>query len=176
MHSIDHALNANKLAPAFMQALEKAWCVETCWPQIRDSYSAQNPSYGNCLVSVLAAWADRGFKDTIMPGLALYLGQQTWHFRLMDLNTPIDPTWQQFKQGTYFQAVPSGLPVHHRIIEGSLFNAAENTDLRQRLNMLLSRMKDHGYEAPCTADEIADRAEQSFAYLRQSLPRNGLSS
>ena len=165
MHSIDHALNANKLAPAFMQALEKAWCLETCWPQIRTSYSAQNPSYGNCLVSVLAAWADRGFKDTIMPGLALYLGQQTWHFRLMDLGTPIDPTWQQFKHGTYFQAAPSGLPVHRKIIQGSLFDTEENADLRIRLGRLLANMENYGYQAPYTADEVVDRMEKSFAYL-----------
>lgn len=163
-------LNTGRLDKAFFIALEHAWCRETCWQGCRDQYSEDNPAWGNCLVSTLAAWAARGFGDEVMPGLALHLGQATWHFRLMARGMPIDPTWQQFEAGTYFQPLPRGIPMHGVVVAGSLFNAQENAQLRQRLGLLIRRMADRGYDLGHDAEFIVDQAEQRFAYARVPFP------
>jgi hypothetical protein len=163
-------LNTDRLNPVFLSALQTAWCAETCWPPLRNHYSNDNPAKGQCLISTLAAWASRDFRDAVVPGLALSLGETTWHFRLMALTEPIDPTWQQFLDGTYFQGLPMGLPMRHRVVEDSIYNPPENADLRRRLGLLLRRMEESGYKIHYTAGEIIDRAEQHFSLGRRFLP------
>lgn len=167
-HGIDKAKNINTLNPQFVEALQKAWCADTCWGPIRGQYpqDGSNPAFGNCLVSTLAAWADGGFEDDIIPCLFLEPGmtQDGWHFQLETENGTVDPTFQQFKEGVVLQQLPPDHPMHKTVVQGSLFDKAEEASLRQRLALLLDRMSAAGYDIDYTADRIVDHAKEHFAY------------
>jgi hypothetical protein len=169
-HGIDKALNIDLLNPDFVAALEKAWCAETCWNGCRDGYPADgsNPAFGNCFVSTLAAWADRGFQDEIIPCTFREPGAASdgWHFQLRSEGVTIDPTFQQFNDGVAVKQLPPGDPMHNIVAFGSIFDPAEEASLRERLALLIRRMDtEGGYKLSHTAGAIVDRLKQRFAYV-----------
>jgi hypothetical protein len=171
-HGIDKALNIRLLDPDFTAALQKAWCADTCWGPIQKQYPPDggNPAFGNCFVSALAAWADRGFQDRIIPCTFTQPGMdgEGWHFQL---GTPegatIDPTYQQFDDGVNVKQLPPADPVHKKVAWGSIFEPSEEASLRERLGLLLERMEHvGGYEIDYTADAIVDCLKTRFAYVK----------
>ncbi len=133
-----------------MAALQKAWCADTCWNGCKSGYPADgsNPSFGNCFVSTLAAWADRGFQDRVIlctftqPGM----DGEGWHFQLgTPEGTTIDPTYQQFDDGVNVKQLPATDPMHKAVAWGSIFEPNEEASLRERLNLLLERMEYKGW-------------------------------
>jgi hypothetical protein len=171
-HSLNRALNIKLLKPGFVRALSQAWGYDTCWEECKDRYPAHdpqsNPSFGNCLVSTLAAWADRGFKDFIVPGLAYELDRMSpgWHFRLSAAEgKEIDATWQQFDELAFFVALKPGDRLHTQLVLGSFFDADEEAGLRRRLALLLERMEEKGYRVGVSADDIVDRALRELSYV-----------
>jgi hypothetical protein len=170
-HGIDKALNIHLLKPEFVAALQQAWCVDTCWPQCRNQYprDGSNPAFGNCFVSTLAAWADRGFEDQIIPCTFTQPGMagEGWHFQLGASEGTIDPTYQQFDDGVSVKQLPVSDPMHKTVARGSIFEPNEEASLRERLNLLLERMEfKAGYDVRYTADQIIDTLKQRFAYVK----------
>lgn len=185
-HHIDNALNIEYLSAGCTDAMQKAWCYETCWDGCKEFYFTENPelnpltdllstgqtnpSFGNCLVSSLVAWADCSFKPELLPSLVYEIGktQPAGHFFLaLEDNAgwvDIDPTRQQFIAAHEVEVTDKGHERHHEILYYSIFEPNENARLRYRLGLLLERMDRHGYESNFTADEIMDRLEQKFTY------------
>lgn len=186
-HQIENALNIEYLSAGFITAIQKAWCYDTCWDGCKDRYFAQNPdlnpatdaritgqtnpSFGNCLVTTLAAAADMYFNAEILPSLVHEAGkdQPTWHF-FLSLNTmgwvDIDPTRQQFSADAEVEVLEKYHPMRNEVLYGSLFETQENERLRARLALLLNRMEQNGYGLRFDADEIVDRVQKTFAEAR----------
>lgn len=161
---LNSAVNADILDQNFRQALEASWDIETCWPGCRDRWTPENPAWGQCLVSTLAAWAYRGGHDNIVAGLTFVPGnaQGIWHFRLKtNEKKDVDLTWQQFEAGSFFKPLQPEDDLYATVNRGSFL---QDPSLLTRLNLLLGRMKDHGCDAGMTAREIVDRMEIRHAH------------
>ncbi len=152
----------------FWDALQKSWARESCWPPMQPAWSGDNPASGNCLVSVLALWAETGFTGKIIPVLAQQPDKPSpdWHFQIESTGT-IDPTCQQFAHGTEMKTVPPDDLMYKTMIEGSVFDEVENKSLRARLRVLLQNLQENGYTASTSANETVDRLEQAFAQYKQ---------
>ncbi len=182
-HSIDQALNIDLLPAGFVQAMQKAWCEETCWPGCAADYPADrdsNPSFGNCLVTTLAAWAARGFTDDVIPSK---VDETAWHFRLGayhdDVTDPrmdrhgtiqIDPTWQQFEDGAVFRELnintPAARAEYKEVIDGSFW---QDESLVSRLQILLDRMEtEGGYKSEHSAAQIVGRLQDEYQYVHRA--------
>lgn len=173
-HDISRAINIHRLPTGFMAAAQQAWCRETCWPGCVANYPENrddNPALGNGLVTVLAAWAARGFEDEI---IASKVNERHWHFRLGLKGgrsyLPVDPTWQQFGELDWFRPLSCdnkrGREEYREVIEGSFWG---DQTLTTRLQLLLERMKSLAdYEPGYSAGEIVDRLQQRFNFVRAS--------
>lgn len=185
IHDIGNALNIDLLHPVFVEAVQKAWCREACWPGCIQDYPQDrddNPSFGNCLVTTLAAWAARGFQDDIIPGK---VDETAWHFRLgvygydpdderldekLDSkgSVPVDPTWQQFESGATFRELEINNAAqraeYKEVVTGSLW---DDETLIPRLQVLLDRLHAiGGYDVGYRADEIVGKARCEFKNVR----------
>lgn len=176
IHGIDHALNLEQLDADFVVAMQEAWCKKTCWGPIAGDYPANketNPSFGNCFVTILAAWADRGFQDEIVASFVYEPGNDNpaWHFRLgiqtSEGRVLVDPTRQQFGESAEFQELTESHEMYDTVIFGSIFDPEENEQLRVRLALLLERMKTlGGYDVHHSAEDILHRLSGKFAAVR----------
>jgi hypothetical protein len=110
-----------KLSPQrFSELVVKCWDAETCWEEMRDTWRAENPAHGQCLITCALAqkfvkaeeseaggWivrpayaitpdiqaANQNWKDTPEAGIL--------HFYLQVIDGPdFDPTFSQFAKGT----------------------------------------------------------------------------
>ncbi|MDD3370364.1 MAG: hypothetical protein PHE27_00915 [Alphaproteobacteria bacterium] len=162
--------------PAFETALRKAWSRKTCWGGCRDQYPADgsNPSFGNCVVSVLALWADRDFRGKVTPCLCREpeTNVPIWHFQLVDGKEISDPTAGQFKPGTEMTSISPRDPRFPAMM-APFFDPLVDADLRRSLSILLSRMETlGGYKSKYDADKIVDRMqEKTSVALRFRRPR-----
>lgn len=166
-HGIDNAVNIHLLDPVFVEAMQPAWSAETCWGGCKDDYPEnrdENPSFGNCLLTTLAAWADRDFIDDVVP---CYVTDSTmknaWHFILRIGTVDVDPTAQQFKRGYERTELASGSQDFEDVIYGSFFEPGEHKSLIERLDLLLEGMQEAGYQTKYSAQEIVQRLCDSFA-------------
>lgn len=178
-HSVENALNTELLPDGFMAAAAKSWCWETCWPPIRKDHNQQdNPSFGNCLVTTLAAWAARDFQDAIIPGI---VNDTDWHFRLGlqtadpaykgqtdDCGTvQVDATWQQFSRNAQFRELtcltPEARDFYKDVISESLW---EDDSLAFRLESLMDRMNFiGGFKINYSAREIINKAQEQWQFI-----------
>lgn len=174
VHDASRAINVHLLDPSLWEGMQRAWNIDTCWPGCADNYPQNrddNPSFGNCFVTVLLAWADRGFRDTIVPGIAHNPATRTdtWHFRLRahegKICAIIDPTWQQFSEGAVFEEICPDNPMYGTILKESVF---EDDSLRDRLQAMLTWMEElnENYTARYSANEIITVLENRFARYR----------
>ena len=154
-HSVSRAVNLDILEPKFAAALQQAWCREACWPGCVGGYPVNrddNPSYGNCLVSALAAYAARGMRDELIPAK---VDESAWHFRLGLVDSvQVDTTWQQFEKGSVFRALTPGTEEYSEVMKGSL---VDDQSLVPRLGVIIDRMKSlAGVELGYTAEQIVE--------------------
>lgn len=179
-HYVSDALNLSSLNPPFVKAMQKAWSRETCWEGCAheyDRYKGKNPAFGNCLVTVLAAWADENFLDHVNPALA-QVGSHpprapVWHFNLNRMRDGmydyiIDPTLHQFPPRTPIESVPrygATAAIHNRMIYESFFEPAARASLEKRLTLFIERLyTEGGYKLFRTPKEILQKLDEKFAY------------
>jgi hypothetical protein len=157
-------LNEIQVPEALLQALRKSWSRESCWVPMQPDWNQGNPALGNCLVSVLAVWAETGFKGKIIPDLAQQFGKGNpdWHFHIELDGQPVDVTRQQFAARTQITPLKETEQMYGVLVRGSFFDAGENQSLRERLQVLLTKMQENGYSPTHSADAIVDRLEQEF--------------
>ncbi|HRQ61655.1 MAG TPA: hypothetical protein PLO23_09140 [Alphaproteobacteria bacterium] len=177
-YPLHRALNLSSLKQAFVQAMQKAWCAQTAWEGLAESYDSKlNPARGQCLVTVLAAWADLDFRDRIVPALARPDSRSPsgeWHFFLnhvrpgFDLN--IDPTVQQYGWSPdvwALERVSLENALHMEVICGSFFEAKARESLERRLSLFIERLESEGgYKLAYSAADILARVDHVFSYAR----------
>jgi len=168
--------DADDIPSNFYPALQKSWSKESCWVPVQSLWQENNPSLGNCFVSVLALWAATDFKGEVVPVLAKQPGKdnQDWHFLIRFGDVDVDLTRQQFLSGTEIKTLNKSDPMYDMLVKGSVFDATENRSLRVRLRLLLQNLNENGYTIPRSADEIINRLEQKFTALRTTPPERGL--
>ncbi|MCB9990080.1 MAG: hypothetical protein H6867_01710 [Rhodospirillales bacterium] len=163
------------LDPAFIAALEQSWCYETCWDGCKPDYDGTNPALGQCFVSTLIAWAIRGYQDEIVPSLVYEPQAPThkpaWHFYLEQTGpaaqkTAIDLTRRQFAAGSRIEECREGHPDHNRMVYHSVFEAREGASLAHRLGVLLSRLRENGFDAGLHPPDILSRLAKIFSYAK----------
>lgn len=165
-HDISRALNLDWLDVDLVNVLPEVWSRDTCWPGCASEYPenlADNPSFGNCLVTTLAAWAHHDYNDEIVAGL-VHLpegGAPIWHFRLRCHEETVDPvdidaTWQQFPEGAVFEELEEEHPRYDEVIQGSFF---EDPSLPARLAKITCALESQGI--------AVHPAHQPGAILRQ---------
>jgi hypothetical protein len=187
-HSISDALNMSSLNFSLVKAFQKAWSRETCWEGNAAEYAGQNPSLGQCLVSVLAAWADGGFTDIIQPVLVQAdihpPRAPAWHFnlhrsRLSLYEYDIDPTYQQFPRGSRFETMyrlGATHALYFKMIYESFFEPAARESLERRLSLFIQRLEtEGGYTLKKSPEEILTRLDHAFSHVLDQAREQGLS-
>lgn len=88
---------------ALKSGLSQAWCPETAWPPMRESWTKANPAHGQCLVTALIVRREWG--GHLVMGNAHVPGQTdpVLHFRNRLKTGDLDLTWSQFPEGTVFE-------------------------------------------------------------------------
>ncbi|MCD6367574.1 MAG: hypothetical protein J7L45_00650 [Candidatus Aenigmarchaeota archaeon] len=75
------------------RALEKSWDEETCYPELRDDWSPEKPSLGQCAVTALVV-------QDYFGGELLYCKHHHHYWNRISTGEEVDFTRDQFPEGT----------------------------------------------------------------------------
>lgn len=170
---IRKSLGLDLIKPDLLEALEKAWCKETAYPEFQTNYDEKHPSWGNCFVSALVIWAVQG-GELLFGVVDTKKDKGLWHVRNYLNGTSelggvqADTTWWQFGEGSIFQTVNPDLSpdLFKRIIVGSVY---EDESLEKRLSLLIENMKEKaGFDEGLDAKKIISALRDEYEYVLSS--------